>query len=101
MTNGHDVIYAVVGIGDFAIEKVRGAAKLADRKANAEMVDDLVGRGKALVSKVKRAQPTKQAFQQTKVARSQIKAATTSVTKAVRSNARATRSAAGKAVKAS
>jgi hypothetical protein len=101
MTNGHDVIYGVVGVGDFVIEKVRAAAKLADRKANAEIVDDFVARGKALVSKVKRAQPTKQAIQQTKVARSQIKAAATSVTKAVRSNAQATRSAAGKAVKAS
>lgn len=101
MVKAQDVIYAVVGAGDLAVEKLKGVTKLADRKVTTRVLDDFVGRGKAVATKVKRAEPTKQAIRQTKAARSQVKAAATGVTKAVRANARATKSAASKAAKAS
>jgi hypothetical protein len=96
-----ELLYAVVGAGDFAVEKAKDARKLADRKKNQELYRDFVKRGRSLSSKIKTSQPTKRAVAQTKAARSQVKAAATSVTKAVGANARATSSAAGKAAKAS
>lgn len=101
MAKAQDVIYAVVGAGDFAVAKAKGAKKLTDRKVTTKYYKDFVKRGKALTTKIKNAPPTKQAVAQTKTARSQVKAAATSVTKAVRANSRATKSAASKTAKAS
>jgi hypothetical protein len=96
-----DLIFAVVGAGDFAIEKARKVRKAADRKTTQKYYKDFVKRGRALTTKIRNSGPTKTAVAQTKTAQSQVKAAATSVTKAVRANAKATKSAAEKASKAS
>jgi hypothetical protein len=99
MPKGENFVYALVGAGDFALEKVRNAGTI-DRKKSQKLYQDFVKRGQKLSTSIKNARPTKQAMEQTKVARSQMKAAATSVRKAVGANAKATRSAAGKATKA-
>lgn len=101
MAKADRVLYAVVGVGDVAVEKLRSAGKLADRKARRKTVNDLVKRGRNLSSRVVDSAPTRQAMAQTKTARAQVRAATTSVTKAVRANARAGKSAAAKSAQAS
>jgi hypothetical protein len=101
MAKAQELFYAAVGAGDFAVEKVKGTRKLADRKTTSKLYKDFVKRGKALSTRIRNSGPTKQAVAQTKVARAQVKAAATSVAKVARSNASATKSAANKAVKAS
>ncbi|HYN37494.1 MAG TPA: hypothetical protein VEV82_11045 [Actinomycetota bacterium] len=100
MPKAENFVYAVVGAGDFAIEKVKNASKL-DRKKSEKLYKDFVKRGQKLSTSIKNSRPTKRAVEQTKVARSQVKSAATSVRKAVGTNAKATKSAAGKAAKAS
>ena len=87
MAKTQELLYAVVGVGDFAIEKTKNVTKIADRKATTKLYKDFVKRGRGISTKVKNSPPTKQAVAQTKTARTQIKAATTSITKAVRANA--------------
>lgn len=82
-----DVLYAAVGIGDLAIEKVRNIPAIADRKVRTKAYKDVVKRGRSLTTRIKNSAPTKQALAQTKTARSQVKAAATSVSKAIRANA--------------
>lgn len=96
-----ELIYAVVGAGDFALDKVKGVTALADRKKTEKLYKDFVKRGRTLSTKIRNSAPTKRAVAQTKTARTQVKAAATSVGKAVRANAKATRTAASKAAKAS
>ncbi len=96
-----ELLYAVVGAGDLAAEKVREAGKLADRKTTEKAYKDLIKRGKTLSTKIRNSGPTKTAMARTKTARAQVKAAATSVTKAGKADADATTSAASKAVKAS
>ena len=93
-----ELLYAVVGAGDFAVEKVKD---LADRDTTAKVYKDFVKRGRVLSTKIKSSAPTKQAIAQTKTARAQAKAAATSATKAVRANSKAARSAATKSANAS
>src|SRR3972149_8491277 len=101
MAKAQEIFYATVGAGEFALEKLKGAGKLADKKVTQKYYKDFVKRGKSLSTKVKNSGPTKKAIAQTKTAKAQVKAATTSVTKAVRADAKATKSAASKAAKAS
>jgi hypothetical protein len=96
-----DVLYAVVGAGDFAVEKIRGMSFPRDSKSAAKYYNDFIKRGRTLSKGLKNAAPTKRAIAQTKTARSQVKAAATSITKAVRADAKATGSAARKVAKAS
>ena len=96
-----DVIYAVVGAGDFAVEKIRGLSLVGDRKAVTKYYKDFIKRGRALSRSIRNAPPTKRALAQTKTARSQVKAAATSIGKAVRADAKAGGSAARKVAKAS
>jgi hypothetical protein len=96
MAKTPELLYAVVGVGDLALEKARNARKIADRKATQKFYRDLVKRGHALSTGIRNAGPTKQAVAQTKAARTQVKAGTTSVSRAVRANAKATKSAANK-----
>ena len=98
MARTQEILYAVVGAGDFAVEKAKG---LAERENATKAYKDLVKRGRTLSTKIKGSAPTKQAIAQTRTARSQAKAAATSATKAVRANAKAARSAATKTAKAS
>lgn len=100
MPKGESLLYAVVGAGDYALEKVRDVRSI-DRKRSEKLYNDFVKRGRKMSTSIKNARPTKQAVEQTKVARSQMKAAATSVRKAVGANAKATRAAAGRAAKAS
>ncbi len=94
-------LFAALGVGDVAVEKVRSVGKLVDGKARRKTVNDLVKRGRNLRTRVVESAPTRQAVAQTKTARAQVRAAATSVTKAARLNARATKSAAAKTAKAS
>lgn len=97
MAKTQNLIYAVVGAGDFALEKAREGRKLADRKVTQKYYKDFIKRGKALTTRITSADATKQAIVQTKAARAQVKAAATSVTKAARANSQAAKSAASKA----
>jgi hypothetical protein len=101
MTKAQELMYAVVGVGDLALEKARNAGKLADRKASQKVYRDLVKRGRTLSTGIRNSGPTKQAVAQTKSARTQVKSAATSVGKAVRANTKATKSAASKTSSAS
>jgi hypothetical protein len=83
MAKAQEMLYAVVGAGDFTLQKVRDLTKV-DRKSSQKVYEDFVKRGKSLSTKVKNAAPTKQAFEQTKTARTQVKAAATSVGKAIK-----------------
>ncbi len=101
MAKTEEILYAVVGVGDLAVEKATNLRKVVDRDATEKVYKDFIERGRSLSKRISNSAPTKQAMAQTKTARSQIKAASTSLTKAVRANAVATRSAASKAAKAS
>jgi hypothetical protein len=83
MANAQEVLYAVVGVGDFTVQKVRDLTQI-DRKSSEKVYKNFVKRGKSLSTKVKNAAPTKRAFEQTKTARTQVRAATTSVGRAIR-----------------
>ena len=97
MAKAQELLYAVVGIGDFAVEKASGITKITDVKNTQKVYDDFIKRGRTFSKKVRNSAATKQALAQTKTARTQIKAATTSVSKAVQ----ATRSIAQRLAKAS
>lgn len=97
MTKTKEVLYAVIGAGDLAIEKAKDVRRVVDPS----VYSDLVSRGRDLTGRIAKAAPTKKAVEQTRTARSQAKAAATSVRKAVRANATAARSAAEKVAKAS
>ncbi|MDQ3957226.1 MAG: hypothetical protein M3273_02770 [Actinomycetota bacterium] len=101
MSKAKELLYAVVGAGDFTIEKVRSARRIVDPKSTRVVFEDLVSRGRDLSGRIGRSAPTRKAVAQTKTARSQARAAATSVGKAVRANAKAARSAAEKAATAS
>jgi hypothetical protein len=96
-----DVLYAVVGAGDFAVEKIRGISIVRDRKSATKYYKEFITRGRALSRSIRNAAPTKRAIAQTKTARTQVKAAATSIGKAVRADAKATRTATRKVAKAS
>lgn len=93
-----ELIYAVVGAGDFTVQKVKD---LADLKQTEKLYNDFVKRGRTISQRIRTSAPTKNAVAQTKTARAQVKAATTSVRKAVKADVKATRSAAAKTAKAS
>ena len=101
MAKAQELLYAVVGIGDFAVEKASEITKITDVKSTQKVYDDFIKRGRTFSKKVRNAAATKQALAQTKTARTQIKAATTSVSKAVSANVQATRSIAQRFAKAS
>jgi hypothetical protein len=86
MAKAQEVLYAVVGAGDFTLQKVRDLSRI-DVKGSQRIYNDFVERGKSLSTKVRNSAPTKQAIEQTKSARSQVKAAATSVGKAIKVSA--------------
>ena len=87
-TKTQELLYAAVGVGDFALEKVRNLPSLAEPKTRSKVYKNFVKRGRTLTTRIKSSAPTKQAIDQAKSARAQVKAARTSVTKAIRVNAR-------------
>ena len=84
---GSELLYAVVGAGDFALEKARNAPTIVTTKARTKLYKDFVKRGQTLTRQIGTAAPTRQAVAQVKTARSRVKAAGTSVAKAIRANA--------------
>lgn len=101
MAKAQEFLYAVVGAGDFAVEKAKNFPKATTRKNAAKLYRDFVKRGKTLSNTIGSSAPTRKAVAQTKTARRQVKPATTSVTKAARANAKATKAAAEKTTQAS
>jgi len=101
MAKSQELLYAVVGIGDLAVEKATAITKITDPDTTRQAYEDFIKRGRTFSKKVRNAAATKQAVAQTKTARTQIKAASTSVSKAVEANVRATRSIAQRFAKAS
>ncbi len=97
MTRTKEVLYAAIGAGDLAVEKVKGLRRTVDPSLYSELVE----RGRDLSGRIAKSAPTKKAVDRTRTARSQAKAAATSVRKAVTANATAAKSAAGKVAKAS
>lgn len=98
MPKTQELMYAVVGAGDFTIQKVKD---LTDLKQTEQVYNDFVKRGRTISKRIRNSAPTKNAVAQTKTARAQVKAAATSVRKAVKADVVATRSAAAKTAKAS
>jgi hypothetical protein len=90
----NDVLLAVVGAGDYAVEKVRNVGKVADPKVTHKLYRELVKRGRTVSTQVRNSGPSRRAVSQSKAARTQVKAAATSARKAFRADAQATRSAA-------
>lgn len=86
MAKTQELLYAVVGAGDFAIDKARNMRKIETKSAGI-IYTDFVKRGQSLSKKIRTSAPSKQAVAQTKTARTQVKAAATSVSKAIRANA--------------
>jgi hypothetical protein len=86
MAKAQEVLFAVVGAGDFTVQKVRDLSRI-DVKSSQRVYKDFVERGKSLSTKARNSAPTKQAIEQTKSARSQVRAATTSVGKAIKVSA--------------
>lgn len=101
MPKTQELIYAVVGAGDFTVQKLMDLRNLADRERTEKVYNDFIKRGRSISKRIQNSAATKNAVAQTKTARSQVKAAATSVRKAVRADVRATTSAAAKTVKAS
>ena len=87
MAKAQEVLYALVGAGDFTVRKMKDLSKI-DAKSSQEIYEDFVKRGKSLSTKVRYSAPTKQAIEQTRTAQTQVKAATTSVGKAIKVGAR-------------
>lgn len=83
-------LYALVGGGEFLVERSRElagkASSLADarRKDAVKLYDDLAVRGQRLVGKLGKSQPAKRVSGNAKQAQRQIKGAVTSVRKALR-----------------
>lgn len=111
------ILYAAVGVGDFAIEKARkvqgsfdlskvrqvditaltghlylSPKQIAER--GGKLYDGLAQRGEKTVKSIRNSVPTRRAVAQTKTARSQTKAAVTSVKKAAATTVEATLEAA-------
>lgn len=84
MPKTQELLYAVVGAGDFAVQKAKSVRKLADRKVSQKYYKDFVKRGRSLATKVRSTAPAKRALETTEVARRRVKAATANVTKTVR-----------------
>ncbi len=82
-----ELLYAVVGAGDFALEKARNVPGIVTSQTRTKLYKDFVKRGRTLTRQIGTAAATRQAIDQVKTARSRVKAAGTSVTKAVRVNA--------------
>lgn len=83
MAKAQELIYAVVGAGDVAVDKVKGLRKYADRKTNEKMFKDFVKRGRTLSTKVKNSKPGKQFNAQTVTVKTKATDAAKTVTKAL------------------
>ena len=82
MAKAQELIYAVVGAGDYAVDKVKNVRKVADRKANQKLYRDFIKRGRTVSTKVKNAPTTQKVAAQTEPVRNKAEDAFKSVTKA-------------------
>ncbi len=82
MANAQEIMYAVVGAGDFAVDKVKTIGSIADRKANQKRYRDFVKRGRSLSTKVKSSKHGKQIAAQAEPVKVQVEDALKTVTKA-------------------
>lgn len=82
MPKAQELLYAAVGTGDLAVEKVRSLKRLRDPRVNKKLYKDVVGRGRTLSRKVGQAPTTKKVLAGTETARRQVQDATKTVTKA-------------------
>lgn len=82
MPKAQELLYAAVGTGDFAVEKVRSLKRLSDPRVNKKLYKDVVGRGRTVSRKVRQAPTTKKILEGTETARRQVQDATKTVTKA-------------------
>jgi hypothetical protein len=83
MAKAQELLYAVVGAGDYAVDKVKNVRKVADRKVNQKLYRDFIKRGRTVSTKVKNAKPTKQIAAQTEPVRTKAEDAFKSVSKAL------------------
>lgn len=81
MAKTQEVLYAVVGASDFAVDKVKGIRKVADRKRNEKLYNEFVKRGRTLSTQVKNSKPGKQVRTSTEVAKEQLNDAAKNVGK--------------------
>lgn len=82
MAKAQELVYAVVGAGEFAVDKAKGITKIADRKKNEKLYKDFVKRGRTVSTKVRNSKPGKQITAQTEVVKDKAADAAKSVTKA-------------------
>lgn len=82
MTKAQEILYATLGAGDFAVDKVKGVRRIADRKTNQKLYKDFVKRGRGLTTQVKNSTPGKEISARTEPVRSQAEEALKTVTKA-------------------
>lgn len=83
MPKAQELLYAAVGTGDLAVEKVRSLKRLGDPRVNKKLYKDVVGRGRTVSRKVQSAPTTKKVLAGTETARRQVQDATKTVTKAI------------------
>jgi hypothetical protein len=83
MAKTQELMYAVVGAGDYAVDKVKGFKRLTDRDTSQKLYKDFVKRGRKLSTRIKNSNPGKQVRAQADVARKQVNEATKGVQKAI------------------
>lgn len=81
-TKPQEILYAAVGIGDLAVEKVKSARRLAERDTTRKIYTQAIGRGRTLSRKARNTPAGKRVVAGTEVARKQVQDATKTVTKA-------------------
>ncbi len=77
-----EIVYAVVGAGEAAVDKVKGLSRFADRKKNEKLYNDFVKRGRTVSTKVRNTKPAKQLRVQTDTVKEKATDAAKTVTKA-------------------
>lgn len=82
MTKAQEILYAALGAGDFAVDKVKGVRRITDRKTNQKLYKDFVKRGRGVTTQVKNSTPGKELTARTEPVRSQAEEALKTVTKA-------------------
>jgi hypothetical protein len=77
-----EIVYAVVGAGEAAVDKVKGLSRFADKKKNEKLYNDFVKRGRTVSTKVRNTKPAKQFRVQTDTVKEKATDAAKTVTKA-------------------
>lgn len=83
MAKAKQLMYVVVGAGDFAVDKVKNVRKLTDPKYNERYYNDFLKRGRSISTKVRNSGPGKQITAQTDTVKEKATDAAKQVTKAL------------------